>query len=93
MIKWKLRNEEYEFIKGEVIHLFVKYKIKCIPVSGFEIAIKMGIKLIPYSELSEEKLQAAMKESKDGFYIEEAGVEIIYYNDIDKNALASLLAL
>ena len=43
MIKWKLTDEEYEFIKGEVIHIFVKYNIKCIPVSGFEIATKMVI--------------------------------------------------
>ena len=40
---WKLTDEEYEFIKGEVIHIFEKYNIKCIPVSGFEIASKMKI--------------------------------------------------
>ena len=43
MTKWKLTDEEYEFIKGEVIHLFEHYKIKCIPVCGFEIATKMSI--------------------------------------------------
>ena len=85
MIKWKLLDEEYEFIKGEVIHLFVNYKIKCIPVSGFELAAKMGVTLIPYSVLSKKKLNAALEESKDGFYVEEFGVEIIYYNDMDKN--------
>ncbi len=85
MIKWKLTNEEYEFIKGEVIHLFEFYKIKCIPVSGFEIAIKMGIKLVPYSTLSRKKYREALKTSSDGFYAEEDGVEYIYYNDIGKS--------
>ncbi len=85
MAKWKLTDEEYEFIKGEVIHLFVKYRVKCVPVSGFELATKMGITLIPYSALSKKKLKSAYEESKDGFYVEEYGVEIIYYNDIDKS--------
>lgn len=85
MNKWKLTNDEYEFIKGEVIHVFEKYKIKCIPVSGFEIAIKMGITLITYSSLSEKKLKAAMRESSDGFYVEYGGKEYIYYNDIGRS--------
>ncbi len=48
---WKLTDEEYEFIKGEVIHIFEKYNIKCIPVCGAEIASKMKITLIAYSGL------------------------------------------
>lgn len=86
MIKnyWKLTDEEYEFIKGEVIHIFEKCNIKCIPVSGFEIASKMKIILIAYSGLSKKKLKKAMEVSKDGFFIEEDGKEYIYYNDIDR---------
>ena len=57
---WKLTDEEYEFIKGEVIHIFEKYNIKCIPVSGFEIASKMKITLIAYSGLSKRKLKKAI---------------------------------
>ncbi len=85
MIKdyWKLTDEEYEFIKGEVVHLFIKYKIKCIPVSGFEIASKMGITLIAYSGLSRKKLRAALAASEDGFFAEDNGQEYIFYNDID----------
>ena len=85
MAEWKLTNEEYEYIKGEVIHLFVKYKIKCIPVSGFELASKMGITLIPYSALSKKKLNAVLEESEDGIYIEEYGIEKIYYNNMHKS--------
>ncbi|MCI1654075.1 MAG: ImmA/IrrE family metallo-endopeptidase [Lachnospiraceae bacterium] len=82
---WKLTNEEYEFIKGEVIHIFVRYKVKCIPVSGFEIASKMGITLIPYSGLSKRKLEAVLRVSKDGFFLEIGGHEYICYNDIDRS--------
>lgn len=81
---WKLTDEEYEFIKGEVTHIFVMYKVKCIPVSGFEIASKMGITIISYSSLSKRKLKAAMKASEDGFFLEIESHEYIFYNDIDR---------
>lgn len=82
---WKLSNEEYEFIKGEVVHVFEKYKIRCIPVSGFEIASKMKITLFPYSGLSNSKLGHALKLSEDGFFIEDNGSEYIFYNDIGRS--------
>lgn len=80
--KWKLSDEEYEYIKGEVIHIFEKYHIRCIPVSGFEIASKMGITLVPYSYLSGKKREKAFAASKDGFFIEYGGKEYVFYNDI-----------
>jgi hypothetical protein len=83
---WKLTDEDYEFIKGEVTNIFVRYKIKCIPISGFEIASKIGITMIPYSSLSERRLECAMKTSEDGFFLENNGQEYIYYNDIRKYA-------
>lgn len=82
---WKLSDEEYEFIKGEVCHIFEKYKVKCIPVSGFEIATKMGITLIAYSGLSNKKLKKAMEVSEDGFFLEKNGHEYIFYNDIGRS--------
>lgn len=83
--QWKLTDEEYEFIKGEVIHIFKKYKVKCIPVSGFEIATRMKITLVAYSGLSTKKRKAALRVSEDGFFCEDKGKEYIYYNDIDRN--------
>ena len=80
----KLSNEQYEFIKGEVVAIFEKYDVRCIPISGFELALKMGIKLIPYSSLSDDKRLAVTRCSPDGFYVERYnGKEYIYYNDID----------
>ena len=82
----RLDNDTYEYIKGEVIALFIRYKIKCIPISGFEIAVKMGIKLVPYSTLSKKKLTRITKlKEGDGAYVEKDGKEYIYYNDIDRS--------
>ena len=79
----RLDDEEYEEIKNEVIHLITYYNIKCMPISAFELATKMGIKLIPYSSLTEEIKQLFLKISSDGFsYINYKRMqEAIYYND------------
>lgn len=78
----RLSDERYEEIKAEVIDLFSRYDIRCIPISGFELAISMGITLIPYSSLSQKKFKAAYRVSADGFYLESAdGKECIFYND------------
>ena len=78
----KLENAVYEYIKEEVIDLFVRYDVKCIPINGFELAAKMGIFLIPYSALTPVKLAAAIRISCDGYYFEPGnGKEYIFYND------------
>ncbi len=79
---YHLTDEEYEFIKGEVIFLFEKYDVRCIPIDAFELATKIGIILIPYSSLTLEKRKAAEKVSNDGFFCElKDGKEAIYYNN------------
>ena len=78
----KLSDDIYEFIKEEVIDLFVRYDINCTPISGFEIAQKMGMIVVPYSALTGQKWEAALKASLDGFYMEPGdGKEYIYYDD------------
>ena len=47
----QLSNNRYENIKEEITSLFMEYDIKCIPINAFEIAIKMGLNIIPYSAL------------------------------------------
>lgn len=51
----RLNDEQYETIKKAVTDTFQEYDIKCIPISAFEIASKMGLKVIPYSSLDDKK--------------------------------------
>lgn len=79
---FKLSNNRYEEIKKIVVELFIKYNVKCIPINGFELASKMGIKIIPYSSYPEKAQKLMMKGSKDGFFVEKTeGAFYIYYND------------
>lgn len=78
----RLSNDQYEFIKSEVVALFERYDVRCIPISGFELAFKMGIQMIPYSSLNHMKQTAALTISSDGFYMEDQySNDIIFYND------------
>ena len=78
----RLTDEQYEFVKGEVVALFERYDVHCIPINGFELAYSMGIKLIPYSALSMRKREAAMKLSPDGFFMESQDAkDYIVFND------------
>lgn len=79
---YKLSNQRYEEIKDEVTLLMEEHGVRCIPVSGFELATHMGVTLIPYSSLTPEKRAASMLISMDGFLtVEGIGAETIYYND------------
>lgn len=77
----RLSSDVYEAIKENVCHLLVKYSANCIPVSGFELATKMGISVIPYSAIDKEKRNAILELSQDAFYFEHAGKSMIYYNN------------
>lgn len=82
----RLKDEQYEEIKQMVIETFLEYDVRCIPISGFEMAVKMGLTLIPYSSLTDEKREAALKISADGYSFEIiSGEWRIYYNDTVKN--------
>jgi Zn-dependent peptidase ImmA (M78 family) len=77
-----LSQERYEEIKQVVVDMFVKYNVCCVPVNGFELATKMGIKVIPYSAIPERKRWLLLKKSEDGFSLEkDVGEWYIYYND------------
>lgn len=66
----RLENKQYEEIKQTVIDIFEEYDVKSIPISAFEIAVKMGLKVIPYSSLNKKRKLAARKISLDGFSME-----------------------
>ena len=77
-----LSHARYEEIKQIVVDLFVEYDVCCVPVNGFELATKMGIKVIPYSAIPESKRWLLLKKSEDGFSVEKnIGEWYIYYND------------
>lgn len=70
-----------EEIKRIVVDLFVKYEVHCIPISGFELASKMGITVVPYSAYPISVRQLMMKESEDGFCARTGTADYIFYND------------
>ncbi|MBQ8144421.1 MAG: ImmA/IrrE family metallo-endopeptidase, partial [Butyricicoccus sp.] len=77
-----LSHARYEEIKQIVVDTFVKYDVSCVPVNGFELATKMGIKIIPYSAIPKSKRWLLLKKSEDGFSVEKnIGEWYIYYND------------
>lgn len=77
----RLSDERCEEIKQSVVNLFKKYNINCVPINGFEIANKMGIKVIPYSSKSEKTKNLCLKKSEDGFSLFKSNQWYIYYND------------
>ena len=82
----RLSDDSYERIKQAVADMFVDYDIKGVPISSFEVAVKIGMTVIPYSSLSIRQKEAALYYSSDGFSIETNFSEwIIYYNDVDKD--------
>ena len=52
---FRLSDQRCEEIKDIVVSTFEKYDIKGVPISGFEIATKIGAIVIPYSSKSPEK--------------------------------------
>ena len=62
--------------------MFVKYGVSCVPINGFEIAHKMGVKVIPYTSIASNKRHFLIKKSEDGFSLEKTnGQWYIYYHD------------
>lgn len=65
-----LSSARCEEIKKIVVDLFAQYGVSCVPVNGFELATKMGVKIVPYSAISEGKRWLLFKKSEDGFCLE-----------------------
>ena len=77
-----LSDNRYEEIKRTVVDTFVKYGVTCVPVNGFEIVTKMGIKVLPYSSKDKRVQGLLYKKSEDGFCVQKAdGQWYIFYND------------
>lgn len=89
----RLSDDSYEYIKEEVVALFEEYNIKTIPISGFELAHKMGLKIIPYSKFSESKQERLIEIDKDGFFTDYNGIETILFNDKANSKRANMTIL
>lgn len=77
-----LSHRRYEEIKRVIVDLFIRFDVSCVPVNGFELATKMGIKIIPYTAIHISKRYLLMKKSEDGFCVEkDPGEWYIFYND------------
>ncbi len=82
----RLSNKTYEEIKQAVANMFTDYDIKGIPINSFEVAIKLGLTVIPYSALDFITRMRAYFYSNDGFSVETNNNNwLIYYNDRDKD--------
>lgn len=81
MERFKLSDRRYEEIKIIVVDMFEKYHVSCVPISGFEIATRMGVKVVPYSAFDEKISMLMLKKSDDGFTKIDCGEYTIYYND------------
>lgn len=79
---FRLSNKRCEEIKNIVVNTFEKLNIRCIPISGFEMAIKLGAVVISYSSKPEETRKLMLKESEDGFSIKKDGVWYIFTRTI-----------
>ncbi len=73
----------YRIIRDKIIEIYQDYGIKTFPVDEIELCKKMGIVLVPYSQLKGEELRLAYKRSPNGFYAPRTyeTPPMIYYND------------
>ena len=51
----KLPDRRHEEIKRIIVRMFAEYGISCVPISGFTLAHKTGIKVILYSAIAPSK--------------------------------------
>ncbi len=78
---FRLSYNRCEEIKKIVVDTFVRLNIRCVPISGFEIATKLNVTIIPYSYFTEEIKRLMLLKSEDGFCGKKNGEWFIWYND------------
>ena len=81
MAGFMLSDERYEEIKEIKVDMFETYNVTCVPISGFEIATRMGVKVVPYSALEKRIRRLILIKGLDGVTGLDHGKYTIYYND------------
>ena len=81
----RLHNDRYEEIKSIVVKTFEKYGISEIPIDCFELARRMDIIIIPFSELTQVQLNNIGFCEGEAIMISLNDITYIFYNDIDNN--------
>lgn len=76
-----LRGSDYEQIEEEANDLVEALGLQFFPLDCFEVAERLGIVVIPYSELPEHARNEALSKSEDAYSRKKNGKYIIYYND------------
>lgn len=77
----RLSSKRCEEIKKIVVYTFERLGIRCVPISGFEIATNLGAVIVPYSSKPEAVIKLMLEESEDGFSVKKDGIWYIFYND------------
>ena len=80
----RLADFRYEEIKRVIVSFFTKHRINSIPINGFEIAVKLGIEIVPYSAYKHQDgiIEIMKKMSNEGF----TDGNRIFYNDDGSNS-------
>ena len=74
----RLHDSRYEELKEKVAEVYEKLNINKLPVDAFQIATKLGIRVIPYSATPYRHI--FMKNTEDGFCCQAANTYSIQYN-------------
>ena len=65
---YRLSDSRYEEINKIVVDMFIRYDISSTPISAFEIAIKMGIEIVPYSSYPESIQKIMLKKARTDLF-------------------------
>ena len=76
-------SDIYEDIVKVIIEIYRDYDIKDFPIDEKDICRRLGVALVPYSELPKEARALLEKKSKYGFFVRgtKENPPTIYYND------------
>jgi Zn-dependent peptidase ImmA (M78 family) len=76
---------DYKRLDKLAISIYIDYNLNSFPIDVFDLAKRMGIKVLKYSAFEGEMQELLLKRSKDGFYSPSPNGPLIFYNDFINN--------